>query len=232
MKQSFIAGKMTEQQQLWDDVDRYVESQLIPHDDVLASIAEHNRQAELPPIEVTDLQGQFLQLLVRMSGSQRILELGTLGGYSTIWMARALPEGGKIVTLELDEYYARTAAANFAYAGVSEQIDLRVGAALEQLQQLEQEGAEPFDFIFIDADKPNNPNYLQWALRLSHPGTIIVGDNVIRQGEVIDRHSSDPRVQGIRSFYELIRDEIRITATALQTVGEKGYDGFLIGIVN
>ncbi len=167
-----------------------------------------------------------------MKGARRILEIGTLGGYSTIWMARALPLDGQLVTLELDSFHAQVAKDNLSLARLEEVVELRVGDALEQLSQMEQEGVEPFDFIFIDADKPNNPNYLQWALKFSHPGTVIIGDNVIREGAVINENSEDPRVVGVREFYDLLADEPRITATAIQTVGSKGYDGFVLGIVN
>lgn len=167
-----------------------------------------------------------------MKGARRILEIGTLGGYSTIWMARALPSDGQIVTLELDPIHAQVAKANLSLAEVDHLVELRVGDALEQLSQMKQEGVEPFDFIFIDADKPNNPNYLKWALQFSQPGTVILGDNVIREGEVINENSEDARVVGVREFYDLLAEEPRISATAIQTVGSKGYDGFVLGIVN
>ncbi|MDR6553938.1 O-methyltransferase [Paenibacillus qinlingensis] len=216
---------------VWDKVDQYITERLIPHDAILEAVLSTNQEAGLPAYDVSPSQGKLLNLLVQMQGSKRILEVGTLGGYSTIWMARALPAEGKIVTLELDPHHAQVAAANLSLAEVQDKVELRVGDALEQLSQMSNEGVEPFDCIFIDADKPNNPNYLKWALHFSHPGTVIIGDNVIREGEIINKNSEDPRVQGVRAFYDLIADENRITATAIQTVGSKGYDGFVIGMV-
>ncbi|WP_189008581.1 O-methyltransferase [Paenibacillus marchantiophytorum] len=215
----------------WNKVDQYVTEKLIPHDTVLEQVLEANHNASLPPYDVSPTQGKFLNLLVQMKGAKRILEIGTLGGYSTIWMARALPADGHIVTLELDPRHAQVALANLKLAKVADKVELRVGDALEQLAQMEAEGVEPFDFIFIDADKPNNPHYLKWALQFSHAGTVILGDNVIREGEIINGRTEDPRVKGVQSFYELLAEESRITATAIQTVGSKGYDGFVIGIV-
>jgi len=219
------------QTNVWDKVDQYITERLIQHDAILEKVLSTNQNAGLPAYDVSPTQGKFLNLLVQMHGSKRILEIGTLGGYSTIWMARALPADGKIVTLELDPHHAQVAADNLSLAEVQDWVELRVGDALEQLARMNNEGVEPFDFIFIDADKPNNPNYLKWALHFSHPGTVIIGDNVIREGEVINENSQDPRVQGVRAFYDLLADEARITATAIQTVGSKGYDGFVFGIV-
>ncbi|WP_339246071.1 O-methyltransferase [Paenibacillus sp. FSL R10-2796] len=216
----------------WDKVDQYITGRLIPQDAVLEEVLVTNQQAGLPPFDVSPSQGKFLNLLVQMKGARRILEIGTLGGYSTIWMARALPSDGQIVTLELDPINAQVAKANLSLAEVDHLVELRVGDALEQLSQMKQEGVEPFDFIFIDADKPNNPNYLKWALQFSQPGTVILGDNVIREGEVINENSEDARVVGVREFYDLLAEEPRISATAIQTVGSKGYDGFVLGIVN
>lgn len=216
----------------WDRVDQYITERLIPQDSVLEEVLSANQQAGLPPYDVSPSQGKFLNLLVQMKGARRILEIGTLGGYSTIWMARALPLDGQLVTLELDPFHAQMAKANLSLAQLDGLVELRVGDALEQLSQMKEEGVEPFDFIFIDADKPNNPNYLQWALHFSHPGTVIIGDNVIREGEVINENSEDPRVVGVREFYDLLAEEPRITATAIQTVGSKGYDGFVLGIVS
>ncbi|WP_312149636.1 O-methyltransferase [Paenibacillus odorifer] len=216
----------------WDKVDQYITERLIPQDVVLEEVLVTNQQAGLPPFDVSPSQGKFLNLLVQMKGARRILEIGTLGGYSTIWMARALPSDGQIVTLELDPIHAQVAKANLSLAEVDHLVELRVGDALEQLSQMKQEGVEPFDFIFIDADKPNNPNYLKWALQFSQPGTVILGDNVIREGEVINENSEDARVVGVREFYDLLAEEPRISATAIQTVGSKGYDGFVLGIVN
>ncbi|MEC0268993.1 O-methyltransferase [Paenibacillus anseongense] len=215
----------------WEKVDQYIKERLIPHDTVLENALAANQLAGLPAYDVSPTQGKFLNLLIQMKGAKRILEIGTLGGYSTIWMARALPSDGKLVTLELDPIHAQVASENISHAQLSELVELRVGDALEQLAQLDSEGVEPFDLIFIDADKPNNPHYLKWALHFSHPGTVIIGDNVIRDGEVINEESQDPRIQGVRQFYDLLADEPRISATAIQTVGSKGYDGFVLGIV-
>ncbi|SMF83030.1 Predicted O-methyltransferase YrrM [Paenibacillus uliginis N3/975] len=220
------------QMNTWVKVDEYISERLIPYDSVLEQVLSANQQAGLPPYDVTPSQGKLLNLLAQMKGAKRILEIGTLGGYSTIWLARALPSDGQLVTLELDPVHAQVAQANISLAQLSGIVELRVGEALDQLAQMESEGVEPFDFILIDADKPNNPNYLKWALHLSYPGTVIIGDNVIREGEVINENSQDPRVKGVRTFYDLLADEPKITATAIQTVGSKGYDGFVLGIVN
>ncbi|SFL22394.1 Predicted O-methyltransferase YrrM [Paenibacillus sp. 1_12] len=216
----------------WNKVDQYVTERLLPHDAVLEKVLSANQQAGLPAYDVTPNQGKLLNLFAQMQGAQRILEIGTLGGYSTIWLARALPADGQLVTLELDPLHAKVAQANISLAQLDSIVEIRVGDALYQLAQMEEEGVQPFDFIFIDADKPNNPNYLKWALHFSRPGTVIIGDNVIRDGEVINENSQDPRVIGVRQFYDLLAEESRITATAIQTVGSKGYDGFVLGIVN
>ncbi|SEG44863.1 O-methyltransferase [Paenibacillus sp. UNC499MF] len=215
----------------WSDVDACLNDWLVPAHPVMTEVLANNAKAGLPPIDVAPNQGKLLHLLARSSGARSILEIGTLGGYSTIWLARALPEDGRIVTLEYDPHHAETARQNLRGAGVSHLAELRVGEALGSLEQLDAEGAGPFDLIFIDADKPNNPDYFRWALKLSRPGTLIIGDNVIRDGEVANPHSTDPRVQGVRTFLELIAAEPRVTATALQTVGSKGYDGFVLALV-
>lgn len=216
----------------WEQVDQYITERLIAKDEVLEHVLAANARAGLPPFDVSPSQGKLLNIFAQMQGAARILEIGTLGGYSTIWLARALPHNGQIITLEVDPHHAEVAQANLTLAGVAGQVELRVGDALEQLALMEQEQTVSFDLIFIDADKPNNPNYLQWALRFSHPGTVIIGDNVIREGEVINESSDDPRVIGVRRFFDLLAEEPRMTATAIQTVGSKGYDGFVIGIVN
>ncbi len=216
----------------WTKVDEYITSSLIPSDPVLEQTLVINQQAGLPSYDVTAAQGMLLQILVRMQNAKRIMEIGTLGGYSTIWMARALPVEGILVTLENDPHHAKVAQENISRAGLDDIVQIRLGDALDQLATLKEEGIQPFDFIFIDADKPNNPEYLQWALHFSRPGTVIIGDNVVREGEIIDANSSDPRVIGVRKFYDMVAKEPRITATTIQTVGNKGYDGFLIGIVN
>ncbi|WP_211749377.1 O-methyltransferase [Paenibacillus sp. Marseille-Q4541] len=223
---------MKEQQNTWEQVDRYTEELLIPHDEVLEAVLSNNQQAGLPAIDVSPSQGKLLQLLIQMKGAARILEIGTLGAYSTIWMARALPQEGKVVTLELDPHHAEVARQNIRVAQLEERIEVRVGDALDQLDAMKKEGVSSFDFIFIDADKPNNPHYLEWALEFAHPGTVIIGDNVIREGKVIDEHEADPRVIGVRTFLELMSKKSRISATVVQTVGVKGYDGFVLGIVN
>jgi predicted O-methyltransferase YrrM len=218
-------------QAVWAQVDRYFGNLLIPADDNLDAALRANEQAGLPAIDVTGLQGKFLEFLVRVSGARRILEIGTLGGYSTIWLARALPEGGRVVTLELDPHHAEVARANLNNAGVLDRVDLIVGPALDTLQSLENTASAPFDFIFIDADKESYSQYLQWALKLSHVGTIIVADNVVREGKVVQAGCDDPMVQGVLRFTELLAAEPRLSATVLQTVGTKGYDGFALAVV-
>jgi predicted O-methyltransferase YrrM len=218
-------------QDVWAAVDQYFGNLLAPTDALLEAALAANRKAGLPSIDVSRLQGKFLHLLVLITQARRVLEIGTLGGYSTIWIARALPEGGRIVTLEYSPMHADIARRNLENAGVLNCVDLRVGPALDSLPVLESEGAGPFDLIFIDADKPSNPQYLQWALKLSRPGTVIVVDNVVRQGKIIDAGSSDPDVQGTRRMTELMAAEPRLSAAALQNVGSKGYDGFAMAVV-
>ena len=218
----------------WTAVDRYAEDILLRRDAVLEAAVAASEAAGLPPIAVSPLQGKFLELLLRMKGARRILEVGTLGGYSTIWLARALPEHGRIVTLELNEKHAQVARANFERAGLSDRIELRVGAALTSLAELEDEKVEPFDLVFIDADKPNLAAYFDRALRLTNPGAAIVCDNVVRKGAVIDATSEDESVQGVRRLNEVIASETacgRVSATTIQTVGSKGYDGFTLAWV-
>ena len=218
-------------QKQWTAVDRYFAETLVPSDPVLDAALQANTKAGLPAIDVAPNQGKFLQLLVQLRGARRILEIGTLGGYSSIWMARALPADGRLTTLEFSPKHAEVARANIAHAGLGKIVEIRVGPALETLAKMEKEGTEPFDLIFIDADKPNNPNYLSWALKFSRPGTLLIGDNIVREGEVADPTSSDPNVQGQRRFLELMAAEPRLSATALQTVGSKGYDGFAMALV-
>ena len=216
----------------WASVDDYIVDTLFESDPALDAVLTANQDQGLPAIDVSPAQGKLLSLLVRIRGAKKVLEIGTLGGYSTIWMARALPVDGKIVTLELDPHHARVARSNFERAGVSERVDLRVGPALESLAALSSENAGPFDLIFIDADKPNNPNYLSFAMRLSRPGTVIVCDNVIRDGAVLDEDGHDANVEGARAAFSFIGSDKRLDGTAIQTVGAKGYDGFAIAIVN
>lgn len=219
-------------QELWTAVDQYVTEGLVPRDPVLDEALKSNVAAGLPSIDVSPNQGKLLHLLARMQGAKSILEIGTLGGYSTIWLARALPSNGRLVTMEVEPKNAEIANANVKRAGLSSIVELRLGPALESLSQLQSEGAPPFDFIFIDADKQNIPAYLEWSLRLSRPGTVIITDNVIRDGAVINPEDPDPRVQGVRRFFEMIATDPRLDATALQTVGSKGHDGFALAIVN
>jgi predicted O-methyltransferase YrrM len=217
--------------ELWTAVDRYIADSLIPSDPVLEETLRENAAAGLPAHDVAPNQGKLLHLLARIQGARRILEIGTLGGYSTIWLARALPPDGKIITLEADPKHAEAASGNIARSGLGSLVDLRVGPALLSLSELHMEGAAAFDLIFIDADKQNNPTYLEWALRLSRPGTIIVGDNVVRDGAIVDPDDPDPSVRGIRRFFEALAAEPRLDSTAIQTVGVKGYDGFALAVV-
>jgi len=218
-------------QELWTAVDRYMVESLIPRDPALDEALQTNAAAGLPAIDVAPNQGKLLHLLARIQGARRILEIGTLGGYSTIWLARALSSKGKLVTLEAEAKHAEVARTNIERAGLSSIVELRLGAALDSLSQLHEEGAAPFDLIFIDADKQSIPEYLEWSLRLSRPGTIIITDNVVRDGAVINPQDPDPRVQGVRRFFEMITADSRLDATALQTVGSKGYDGFTLVFV-
>jgi len=215
----------------WTAVDRYITDLLVGSDPVLEAALQANAAAGLPSIDVTPNQGKLLHLLARMLPARRILEIGTLGGYSTIWLARALPAEGRLITLEAESKHAEVARANLQRAGLERVVDLRLGPALETLPKLADEGCGPFDLIFIDADKPNNAAYLSWALKLTRPGSLIIGDNVVRNGAVIEAGSDDPRVQGTRRFYEMLSAEPRVSATAIQTVGSKGYDGFAVALV-
>lgn len=216
-------------QQTWTAVDAYFDGLLVDEDEALTAAAADSEAAGLPAHQVTPNQGKLLHLLARIRGARTILEIGTLGGYSTIWLARALPEGGRLVTLEADEHCADIAAANIARAGLEHVVDIRRGRAVDLLPHLTD--LAPFDLVFIDADKPSNPAYLDWALKLTRPGSVIIGDNVVRDGAVVDPHSPDPRVQGVRLFTELISEHPHLTATALQTVGSKGYDGLVMALV-
>jgi predicted O-methyltransferase YrrM len=219
-------------QETWEAVDVYIAQQLFPADPALDGALAAGIEAGLPPINVSAPQGRLLFLLAQFVGARRILELGTLAGYSSILMARALPPGGKLITLELDEKHAGVARANFARAGLEKVIELRRGRALDLLPKLATEGLGPFDLIFIDADKPNIPEYFSWALRLSRPGTAIFVDNVVRDGELANAASTDPSILGVRRFHEALRRTPGVTATTIQTVGGKGYDGFTLVRVN
>ncbi|MBL1098192.1 O-methyltransferase [Streptomyces coffeae] len=215
----------------WTEVDAYFNALLTPSDPALDAALDLSAAAGLAPHQVAPNQGKLLHLLTRIRGARRVLEIGTLGGYSTIWLATALPADGRLISLEADPGCAEVARANVARAGLAGVVDIRTGPALDSLPRLAEEGEGPFDVVFIDADKPNNPGYLDWALRLTRPGSLIIGDNVVRDGAVADPSSTDPNVQGVRRFTELMAREPRLTATAVQTVGEKGYDGFALALV-
>lgn len=222
-----------EPKELWTEVDHFFEGLLLVPDPVMDAVSRSAVEAGLPPIAVSPAQGKLLHLLARIAGAKKILELGTLAGYSTIWMARAVVPGGRVVTLEADPKHAEVSRKNFAAAGLAEVIELRLGKAIESLPRLAAEGAGPFDLIFIDADKANIPEYYNWAKKLSHPGTVIVIDNVVREGAVTDPSNKDPDVQGVRRLHEMLAEESRaprpgVAATTIQTVGVKGYDGFTI----
>jgi predicted O-methyltransferase YrrM len=218
-------------QELWSEVDSYIQARLLPPDPALDAALAANKAAGLPAIDVSPPQGKLLNFFARMIGARRVLEIGTLGGYSTIWLARALPPDGVVVTLEALPAHADVARKNIERAGLSAKLDLRVGPALESLPLLAGEGAAPFDLIFVDADKRSNPDYLAWALKLSRPGSLIVVDNVVRHGALIDPSRDDADVQGIRRFFDLMAADPRLSATAIQTVGSKGWDGFAIALV-
>jgi predicted O-methyltransferase YrrM len=228
---------MTMNQDLWSAVDGYINERLLQPDPALDNALASADAAGLPPIAITPNQGKLLELLARIHKARSILELGTLGGYSTIWLARALPGGGRLVTLERNPEYAELAQTNISDAGLAEVVDVRVGPALETLPELYEEGVGPFDLIFIDADKQNYPGYLEWSLKLSRVGTLIIGDNVVRAGAILDPEADDPGFEdggvaaGVRRFYEMLAAEPRVTATAIQTVGAKGHDGFALALV-
>ncbi|MCS0601274.1 O-methyltransferase [Streptomyces sp. LP11] len=217
--------------QFWDDVDDYFISQLSPDDEALRAALRDSDAAGMPPISVTAAQGKFLHLLAQVQGARTVLEIGTLAGYSTIWLARALPEDGRVVSLEYSAKHAEVAVRNIARAGLDRIAEVRVGPALESLPKLADENPAPFDLVFIDADKANNPHYVEWALRLTRAGSLIVLDNVVRQGRVADPDSTEPDVLGTRAAIELIATHPRLSGTALQTVGQKGYDGFALARV-
>ena len=222
--------------QTWSTVESYVAERLLRGDPTLDVVQRASAAAGLPAGAIPASQGKLLELLARIRGASSILELGTLGGYSTIWLARALAAGGRLVTLEADPHCAQIARENIAGAGLAAAVQVRVGDALRTLPELHAEGAGPFDLIFIDADKRNNPTYLRWSLKLARTGSVIVADNVVRAGAILDPRGSDPRlgdggIQGLRRFYELLAAEPRLSATAIQTVGAKGHDGFALALV-
>ena len=213
-------------QDTWTAVDEYVTGLLAPPDEALDAVVRAGEAAGLPQIQVSPPQGKLLYLLAKTIGARSILEFGTLAGYSTIWLARALPAAGRLITLEANPEYAEVAAASIAAAGLGEIVEVRVGPALDQLPQLEADGVGPFDLAFIDADKVHTPDYFTWALAHSHPGSLIIADNVIRDGRIADRIDDDPAIAAQRRFHEQLAAEPRVEATTIQTVGGKGYDGF------
>lgn len=218
---------MSTPQDTWNLVDEWIESRFVPEDSPLEGALAASTAAGLPEIAVSAAQGRLLELLVGMAGARSVLEVGTLGGYSTIWLARGLPRDGRLLTLELDPHHAEVARSNLTEAGLADRVEVRVGPAADSLAELD----EPFDFVFIDADKPSTPSYFTAALRLSHPGTVIVVDNVVRRGEVVDPAAADANSRGIREFADLVAHEPRVKATAVQTVGRKGHDGFALVVV-
>src|SRR6266487_4953547 len=220
---------MTQEQ--WTAVDRYLADLFVPPDPALEETLRASAAAGLPAINVAPGQGKLLHLLARAQGAKAILEIGTLGGYSTIWLARALPAGGRLITLEADPKHAEVARENIARAGLAGTVELRLGKALDVLPQLAVEKRGPFDLIFIDADKPSTPDYFAWALKLSRAGSLIITDNVVRKGALADADSADPSVRGMRRFHEMVSAERRVSATTIQTVGCKGYDGFTLALV-
>ncbi|HYA54713.1 MAG TPA: O-methyltransferase [Thermoplasmata archaeon] len=217
---------------VWTEVDDFFETKLLGDDPALAACLRASAEANLPEIQVSPVQGRLLHLIARAHGARRILEVGTLGGYSAICLARALPPDGRLITLEIEPKHAEVARANIEHAGLSDRVEIRLGPALDTLPKLEEEGAGPFDLFFLDADRPNNRAYLGWILRLAGPGAVLVVDNVVRRGGVVDATSDDANVRGIRDMVEALAREPRITATAIQTVGRKGYDGFILGRID
>jgi predicted O-methyltransferase YrrM len=231
MSQDAPTGETMSAQDQWDAVDHYISDVLVRPDSALAEALRASDAAGLPQIAVAPNQGKFLMLLAKATQARAILEIGTLGGYSTIWLARALPLGGRLTTLEYDPKHAEVARANVARAGLGDRVEVRVGRAIDTLPQLLQEKKGPYGLIFIDADKEGYPDYFTWSLKLSHPGGLIIADNVVREGAVIDSKSDDPRVQAVRRFHDMVAAESRVSATAIQTVGTKGYDGFTMILV-
>jgi predicted O-methyltransferase YrrM len=216
----------------WTEVDRYISDHLAPGDEGLDGAQRAAKEAGLPPISVSAAQGKLLQILVQLQHAKTVLEIGTLGGYSTIWMARALPEGGRLISLEIDPKHAEVATASLEKAGLADKVEVRVGAAIDTLPTLAAEGVGPFDLVFIDADKASNADYLAWALKLSRQGTMIIVDNVVRNGAVLDAETENADIVGTRRLFEALAAEGRLNATAIQTVGVKGYDGFMIAVVD
>lgn len=218
--------------ELFKSVDQYINNLLVNEDDALTATEASISAANIPPISISPNQGKFLHVLARLCNAKKILEIGTLAGYSTIWLARALPQNGRLITLEFDALHADVAHKNIIRAGLDTIVDIRVGKAIDTLPEIETEGIAPFDMIFIDADKSSYTEYLEWALRLSRPGTLIVADNVIREGKVLEPNSSDEMVQGVQRFNDMLAKNTAVTATIIQTVGAKDHDGMAIAIVN
>ena len=218
-------------QETWSAVDEYVSGLLSPHDEMLEAAIASAVEAGLPAIQVSPPQGKLLALLAKTIGARTVLEFGTLGGYSTIWLGRALPDDGRLITLEAEPAYAEVARANLERAGLDDVVEIRVGPALETLPELEREGAGPFDLVFIDADKVHTPDYFAWSLDRTRPGGLIVADNVVRGGRLVDEDDDDPAIPAQRRFHEMLAAEPRVEATTIQTVGGKGYDGFSIALV-
>ena len=219
------------EKELWTAVDQYTTDMLLPADPALDAALAASNAAGLPPISVSPSQGKLLMLLAKLAGAAQILEVGTLGGYSSIWMARALPPGGRLITLEANPKHAEVARGNIAHAGFAGMVEVRLGDARAGIEKLVAEGLGPFDLFFIDADKQSIPHYLEWALKLSRRGSLIIVDNVIRDGALIDAGSEDPNVLGARRLHEILAAEPRVSATTIQTVGSKGYDGFTLALV-
>ena len=219
------------QDETWDAVDAYISDQFLEGDPTLTATLAASKAAGMPPIQVSPLQGKLLMMLSRAMGARKILEIGTLGGYSTIWLARGLSDGGRLITLDHHAEYAEIARDNIANAGFGDRVEIRVGKALDTLPKLAEEDVGPFDLVFIDADKPNTPDYFDWAVDLSRPGSLIIVDNVVREGAVLEAESENPNVKGLREFYARAAADPRVTATAFQTVGDKGHDGLAIVLV-
>ncbi|MHB1987629.1 MAG: O-methyltransferase [Acidimicrobiales bacterium] len=217
--------------ELWDNVDLYLTAALHEPDETLEAALEASAAAHLPPIQVSSNQGKFLHLLARIHHARNILEIGTLGGYSSIWLARGLAPGGRLISLEIDPTHATVARANIARAGLSDRVEIRLGRALDSLAALGEEQLEAFDLVFIDADKQSTADYFEWALKLTSPGSVIVVDNVVRGGAVADPDTTDENVLGVRRMFDLVHGDQRVSATAIQTVGTKGYDGFSLALV-
>lgn len=216
---------------VWSLVENYFIDQLQPNNEIMEQVIHNNRKNNLPEIDVSPTQGKFLSMLAKIKGAKNILEIGTLGGYSSIWLAQALPEDGRLVTLEFNSAHVKVAEENIKAAGMENKVTIIEGDALETLPTLQQEKMEGFDFIFIDADKPNNPHYIKWAIQLASQGALIVADNVVRDGKVVNENSEDANVQGVREFIDILSSDTRIDSVGIQTVGLKGYDGFIISRV-